>query len=190
MDMDLDKLFPRHLSNDFKTLQGVLPLAKHPPNIRSRYAFIGTEKITVECRIYNEWPASVVDLPDMGSRMLHALYTKHHDGRTRQRCLESILNYDDEWIPPFVFWLLGEYVIEIVNVINERKESLAHKKSYQVFVKSNPDYLNFIENRCASYWDCYYRHKYKAKKEYPGIVCLNYLRDIKLPPMLQSCDIL
>ncbi|MEZ0262889.1 MAG: hypothetical protein ACAH80_17925 [Alphaproteobacteria bacterium] len=179
--MSLNKLFPSYLGDEFEVIHRMLPSAQHAPSLGDNFAFIGTEKVAVDCRLYNEWPADISFASEIQRRMLYALYTKHHDGHLREKCLRVIIDFDDAWMPPFVFSLLGEYVIEIVSTINENKESLAGKKSYSAFIRGNPDFIELIESRCTSYWDCYHRHgiqkyKYKSKDEYLGIVCLDYLR--------------
>lgn len=175
--MRLNNLFPSYLNEDFEIVHGLLPPAQLPPFLRNHFSYIGMEKVITDCRIYNPWPVQSLSISENQSKILKALYTKHHDGYIREKCLHSILGFDDEWIPPFVFHLLGEYVIGIVDLINKNKEVLIQKEAYSSFIKCNADYLKFIESRCISYWDCYYRGcRYKYKEDYPGIVCLNYLR--------------
>ena len=42
---------------------------------------------------------------------------RHSDGHVREECLLQIVAVDRPWLAPFVVQLLGEYVIEIVEVI-------------------------------------------------------------------------
>jgi hypothetical protein len=175
----INKLFPSYLKNDLDIVYSMLPLNRLTPHMGDRFAFIGTEKIATDCRIYNEWHGNISSLSNIQNRILSTLYTKHHDGYRREKCLREIISFDDEWIPPFILSLLGEYVIEIVNVINENKEALARKESYLSFIKRNPDFLHLIESRSISYWNCYHRHdgRYERMNDYPGIICLKYLAE-------------
>jgi len=181
--MRLNNLFPSRLNADADIISALLPLSSHAPLIRGCDAILFGEEIATGCRLYNDWPATVPALSEIQSKMLRALYTKHCDGFVREKYLRAIIGYDEDWVPPFVLSLLGEYVIEIVSIIDDNKELLAKKTSYISFINANHAYLNLIESRCTSYWDCYYRfdyHRgafiYKDKAAYPGIGCLNYLR--------------
>ena len=45
--------------------------------------------------------------------MTAAIYSRHPDGRVRQRALGTLLDFDEPWTAPFIMQLLGEYVIQI-----------------------------------------------------------------------------
>ncbi len=84
-----------------------------------------------------------------------------------------ILKSNQGCIPPFVVQLLGEHVIEILQVIDDHREQL-DSALYAQFLRANPAFLALTEKRVFSYWDCYYRSK--RKEEYVGFRVLNYLK--------------
>ena len=63
---------------------------------------------------------SLEDLTNLQKEILSSLYTRHHDGFVRERHLRQLLGVDEPWLPPFVIRLLGEYVVEICELIADR----------------------------------------------------------------------
>jgi hypothetical protein len=105
--------------------------------------------------------------------ILHCIYTRHHDGFVRQHHVESLMASRESWVVPFVIRLLGEYVVEIVNVIYEGLKlddpASSVRRQYGSFVIENRDLLAQVRGRAASYWDRYYRDDYPQWRSYPGI---------------------
>lgn len=71
------------------------------------------------------------------------------NGYIRQQRLEKIKN-NDYWITPFTFQLLGEYVVEILDVIDEQLDNNKLEK-YKRLVVENPKYYQQTESRMISY---------------------------------------
>jgi hypothetical protein len=69
--------------------------------------------------------------------VVRCIYTRHHDGFVRRRHLERLLEAEVEWTGPFVFQLLGEYVVEILLVLRARQDVL-QKESFVRFAGDNP----------------------------------------------------
>lgn len=106
-----------------------------------------------------------------------SLGTRHSDGRIREECLRQIVAVDQPWLAPFVVQLLGEYVIEIVEVIaadiHERgPERLA------AFAQENPQFMATTRRRATSYWHCYHRGRFPALQAYPATVALDAIECI------------
>ena len=99
---------------------------------------------------------SLEDLTNLQKEILSSLYTRHHDGFVRERHLRQLLGVDEPWLPPFVIRLLGEYVVEICELIADRVGAMP-RDTYAKFAMENPDYIGLTRRRVVSYWACYYR---------------------------------
>jgi hypothetical protein len=79
-------------------------------------------------------------LTKIQKQLLHCLLSRHNDGHVRQEHLERIVALNQEWVPPFVVQLLGEYVVEIVQTIEGNLGNL-DKRVYADFLRENPKFL-------------------------------------------------
>jgi hypothetical protein len=134
------------------------------------------ELLSVPYRIYYNPPVPErLQLSGRQSEMLDCLFTRHHDGFIRQKHLARIIGLRDGWIPCFVVPLVGEYVVEILRLIQENLTCL-ETDIYADFVHANPEFLELTEQRVISYWNCYYRSI--KRDEYPGFLILDFLKSI------------
>jgi hypothetical protein len=168
---DLAKAFPVSLRDDALEVVSVLP----PPtwNTETFSVCVGGEMVSIPYRIYHD-PA-LIDATNLTARqreLLDCLLTRHHDGFTRERHLAGILCAQNEWIPPFVVQLVGEYVIEILQAVNR---DLHHfdPQLYRSFLRANPRYFVLTKQRVISYWNCYYRWQRRA--DYAGFRIVDFL---------------
>jgi hypothetical protein len=132
--------------------------------------YLDTEELNIPYRLYfNEPnPANEKLLTDLQKVILNCLYTRHHNGLIRQRRLENLLVKSDYFIVPFSFQLLGEYVIEILEVL-DRHINPSTIDSYVKFKNENRQYWATTQSRVVSYWDAYYRRtKYHRFDDYIG----------------------
>lgn len=63
--------------------------------------------------------------------------------------------------------LLGEYVVEIGKVIEERMATMGIQ-AFVDFAKENPGFVQTTRRRAISYWDCYYRCDYPRMQDFPS----------------------
>lgn len=117
----------------------------------------------------------LINLPLSQRKILWCIFTRHHDGFIRQYVLETLLKYPLEYfMMPFIFQLLGEYVQEILQVI----ECSMHQHNlhlFKQFILENPTYFQTLKRRIISYWNEYYRHQYPHFEDYIGAKALNKL---------------
>ena len=117
--------------------------------------------------------------------MLYCLFTRHHDGYVRERCLKNIIRSNNKFTAPYILQLLGEYVVEIIEVIYQNREQINHN-NLVAYILENPKHYELTRQRVYSYWDCYYRSSYpkykrgvipkgKSYLDYPGIKMVKYL---------------
>jgi hypothetical protein len=114
-------------------------------------------------------------MTDVQRLILQCLFTRHHDGLVRQLYLERIIRSRDPWVFPFVTQLIGEYVIEILEIIHQNLNKL-DTLGYREFLVGNPQFLQITNHRVLSYWDCYYRDT--GRNEYVGFKLTNFLNGL------------
>jgi hypothetical protein len=191
-EVDLGELaaaFPSSLADDVAAVAAAVPDATW----ESASAFgvvVGTETLAIPYRIYRPEPDLAVEreLSPLQQTVLASFYTRHHDGRVRQRRVEAIIASDAEWVVPFVIHLVGEYVIEIVRAIQDALGDLdpadARREPYRRFVMANPALLDLVAARAMSYWAEYYRGQFPRwdaspnRDDYPGLAVVRLLRSL------------
>jgi len=172
--------FPSSVRAAISEVVAELPPARLPG--RRFEVLVENEKLYIPERIYNPEISKDVTAQWSGlNRAVYAcLYTRHHDGHTRQRHLRSILSLSEGYVAPFVIRLVGEYVIEILVDIQEGLSDLESHESrrmqYATFVAANPSFMDLISARVVSYWNCYYRSDYLDLADYPGFQVISLLR--------------
>ena len=168
---ELAMAFPMSVREDALSLASVLPRPR-----LTAYTFpvsVGNELLQIPYRIYHE--VGQIDwilLTGLQSELLDCLLTRHHDGHIREAHLRKILGKNDEWIPPFVVQLVGEYVIEILSVIQVGLRQL-DRDIYRAFLISNPEFFKQIKQRVTSYRNCYYPHV--EESAYVGFEIIRFL---------------
>jgi hypothetical protein len=174
-NFELKAAFPSRLQNDALGALSALPENPHPWTAFS--VRIENETLSVPRRIYHDVSLVRSDrLSALQEQMLACLLTRHHDGFIREKHLTRIIAVNAAWLPPFVVQLVGEYVIEIIRVI-ENNLTVLDKSVYRHFLKSNPEFWALTQRRVVSYWDCYYRSH--RKDTYPGFRVLDFFRRVQ-----------
>jgi len=80
----------------------------------------------------------------------------------RQRNLEYVVSAPQAWVAPYVVQLVGEYVVEIIEVIAAELPQLTipgsqQRALYGRFAAENAAFLDLTAARVTSYWNEYYR---------------------------------
>jgi hypothetical protein len=130
---------------------------------------MGSEELQIPYRIYYKEPVKEAEeqLTIIQKDILDCLYTRHHNGFIRETRLRKIILSKHEWVVPFILQLLGEYVIEILYVIEEHMNQL-DGDSFGNFINNNRDYYFITKQRVMSYWACYYRGTFPNINDYVG----------------------
>lgn len=134
----------------------------HPP--RHNFAVsVDGETLGIPTRVYYapEHVAHATDAAGIDGLIALCLGTRHHDGFLRERCLRRLLDERRDWIVPFVVQLVGEYVAEIVEVIEDALPRL-DADVYGRFLRENPRYFATTERRVVSYGYVYPDHRENA----------------------------
>ncbi|WP_313512499.1 hypothetical protein [Sphingobacterium sp.] len=186
--------FPRTLKKDVESVLHILPFEVndvklcdgkihkvdnliHPDN---QVVKINGELLTIPYRFYFNEPETEKEktLNDQQKTILNCIFLRHHNGYIRQNRLERIEN-SEYWVTPFTFQLLGEYIFEILEVLDEQldDQKLEH---YKRFVNENPKYYQQTESRMISYWNEYYRRKFPKLKNYVGRIIFDHIKTKKI----------
>jgi len=174
--------FPPRLAGDARAVLAVMPASRLRPVAPFPVVVQGLP-VSIPGRIYNDEPPpdALAALSPRQRQLLHCLYSRHHDGRVRQRHLAHIVGSVDPWVVPFVVQLAGEYVLEILVVIRDGLRDLGtpgtgRHLAYGQFIVDNPDFFARTQRRVVSYWSCYHRSVYTSFRGYPGCTLLDLMR--------------
>ncbi len=163
--------FPRYLEADVSAIFRILPAPIHETSSDDIGLInVGADAVSIPARVYFSEPAAA-DMEVLSERqrlITRCLLSRHHDGHVRERMVKHVLGYDETWTVPFVVQLVGEYVLEIIRRIEDglRPE---HQEPYGAFLRDNADFWARTRQRVVSYWNCYYRHEFPDRLDYPGM---------------------
>lgn len=181
---DIRYAFPRGLVDEVRQVVAALPTE----GLQLSYGFVvsvADQVVEIPYRVYGPEPRNTcVDaFSPREALILHCLYSRHHDGFVRQRHLYPLLEVQKEWVVPFVLHLLGEYVLEIIRVLQENIRAL-RSAAYVKFAEQNPEFVRRTKSRIVSYWNCYHRPEVPHFCEYPGFLVaeeLGWWREWDIP---------
>jgi hypothetical protein len=184
--------FPSTLRQEVEKVIEVLPLNDHNVLLadgqihkvdtlihsNEQLVSLDKEELKIPYRLYFKEPSPGKEkvLTDLQKTILNCVYLRHHNGFIRQKRLERLVDKTEYFVVPFVFQLLGEYVMEILEVLEKHINPLTID-NYVKFISENQKYWAQTESRMISYWNEYYRRpmypsylppKYATRKEYIG----------------------
>jgi hypothetical protein len=138
---------------------------------------LDSELLSIPYRIYFNEPDIEEEnkLTGIQKTILNCIYLRHFDGYLRQRRLENLVDKNDNWIIPFTIQLLGEYVFEILQVLDKHINDKTID-NYVKFIRENPKYWKQTESRMISYWNEDYRQQYPKLKTYLGRQIANRIK--------------
>lgn len=187
----LKKAFPKELYSDLNTVLNILPLDNNNVKLcdgKIRYidnlihqneldVKIDNESLTIPYRLYFDEPNLETEntLTDKQRIILNCIYLRHHNGYLREKRLKLLPDNLDKWIVPFVVQLIGEYVYELLPII-DKKVNEKTLDFYAEFKEENPKYWQQTESRMISYWNEYYRYKFPKLQEYLGFEIVNRIK--------------
>jgi hypothetical protein len=173
----LRSAFPSSLASEVDAALRLLPAGGHAPSSQDIGPIIVRgEMVHIPTRIYSPELIGMAE-DDLGASarvVLACLFTRHHDGFVRERYVPHLLSADQAWVVPFTLQLVGEYVVEIIELLASRIDELRNDR-YRLFAAENDRFVQKTRHRVLSYWDCYYRSRYPRFDEYPGFRVMNEL---------------
>lgn len=160
----LEQAFPFQQIDNIKSLLGNID------GLGERTVYLNGNILEIPYRIYNNLPdfSQMNHLSDQEFAIICCLYSRHWDGYVRQEMIKKLIEMKfQDFMTPYVFLLIGEYVVEIINDIGPFVEK--NRDSFIGFINGNHDFKVLTYQRMVSYWNEYYRHsQYKYLYDYPG----------------------
>ncbi len=132
------------------------------------------EAIRIPSRVYFPTQGGPALRSSALAKVRACIFSLHHDGYVRQAQVATLLGDDDPWMVPFVVHLVGQYVLEVVEAIDEHRDRLAGPH-YRAFARENPAFLELTRQRATSYWNCYYRRRFPQQERYAPLLLLRGL---------------
>ena len=161
------KIIPMN-SNDIYTNDGLTIKMNNLISDDYQCFNINSEILKIYSRIYFNEPniEYELELNELQKSILNCIYLKHCDGYIRHRRLTQLANTNNYFQIPFIFQLLGEYVIELLEEVDKHIIE-KNKNEYCHFILENKKYWEKTKSRVISYWNAYYRNN--QLKEYIGM---------------------
>jgi hypothetical protein len=171
---DLLRAFPSSVRDDALAAVSILP--ENPHGVGHFVVQVNGEMIEIPNRVYHN-PAliDVSKLDSLQRHLVECILMRHRDGYVRQKYLDKIIGSNHPWVPAYVIQLLGEYVVEIQQLIEARLKDL-EPSVYRTFSLANPEFLALTEQRVISYWDCFYRTR--KRDDYVGFHVLHFFKEL------------
>ena len=184
MNKDLDimlKAFPTELEEEIRAIFKLITFKTELYNGGTFDAYVNNEILHIPERIYYEDIAvnSEGALSQVQIHILDCFFTRHYNGYIRQRKLNDIFNGRTvySWSIPYIVRLMGEYVVEILDDINNNIE-IIDEISLKEFIGNNQKFMLTTEGRIASYWGEFYRLEYQ-KDHYVGFKIKKYIQSLR-----------
>lgn len=139
------------------------------PSMGERVLQVGGEVFSFPIRVYYRTyriAAVAHGLQGEARQLALCLASRHHDGHVREAAIRNPCMLESRMAIPFSVQLLGEYVVEIGNAIEEQMAILG-LQPFIDFAKENPAFVETTRRRAISYWDCYYRRDYVNLRDFP-----------------------
>lgn len=164
----LKNAFPKHLIQEINFITSkISPKSDHSAHWGYEMCIEG-EKIEIPSRIY--WDVSKLKINDftiIHKTIIACVLTRHHNGYIREENLEKLILSKQYWTIPYIVQLLGEYVIELLELVWDKFDSI-DKENLVNFINENEAYWFKTKQRITSYWVCYHQHKNTTKSVYVG----------------------
>lgn len=167
--------FPHSLRDDVLVILELLQAAPYELKSSSGGCCnVGDESVFLTSRV--SFPkvkeADLKSLTEQQRAVLAALMTRHHDGYQRQYWVRVLCAHPRSWTAPYLADSLGDYVVEIQQVICDSVSS-EWKMVMADYRLHNPDRIQPLNARILSYWNTYHRWyppNILNLREHPGYV--------------------
>ena len=131
----LKKGFPKAIEKNVENVFKILPLENHRIKLidgefqemdnfihSCEYEIsLNSERLIIPYRLYFDEPKEneEKELSEIDMEILNCIYLRHHNGYLREKRLKKLLKSKNKFVIPFSIQLLGEYVFEILKVLDE-----------------------------------------------------------------------
>ncbi len=171
------RAFPAHLATEVEAVAPTISHHQLHPPAQGFAVHVQGEPLEIPYRVYYQQSQVLkcAAMPGNQGCIALCLGTRHHDGLLREECTKRLIVVERPWVAPFITQLIGEYVLEIIQVI-ERELPKLNAKMYGEYLIENTALHGTIGRRVVSYWDVYYRSRYPKLETYPVTHVLNAFR--------------
>jgi len=165
--------FPAFLGDGVRAVLDFLKVAPHEPHVDAAYrAVVCGQDVVLPCRVYFPAvrPENAGSLTDRQRAILSALMSRHHDGHQRELWARVLCSHPAEWSVPFIAFLLGDYVIQVLRAVDESLTS-GWTELFDSFIAENGIERRPLNHRILNYWTLYYRYhgpNIRKLTDYPG----------------------
>ena len=167
--------FPESISEDVIEALDALDGSSHEPHIHDGlHRVVDNHTLVLPSRVYFSGVREhkIKSLSSQQRQIVAALMTRHHSGYRRESWGRELCRSPSMWATPFVVDLLGDYVLEILVMLesnlDRRWEPFAGH-----FLAENKGITTALNHRILNYWHCYYRWYHpniRELRDYPGYV--------------------
>jgi hypothetical protein len=157
----IQKAFPVEIRGEINSLLTKFAVETKYATHRGESVAIGEEKIEIPDRIYYNPPYSLTNskFTQKEKEILNCIFLFLENGYIRQKAIQNIICSSNSWTIPYIVRIIGEYIVEILNDINNNFE-IINKSNLISFARQNPEFYNRTRARINSYWDCYFRQQF------------------------------
>jgi hypothetical protein len=139
---------------------------------------LGEEVLMMPPRLYYSPIAidAAISLSGDSAVVAACLGSRHGDGYIRQRSIEALVADPRAWSIPYIVDALGEYLLEILQVMGGRVPGNLEKE-YAEYLVANEDRFLRLCRKCVSYWNEFDRFRNRSLfpdwNLYPGAQIIN-----------------
>lgn len=131
------------------------------------------QKVQVPVRIYTG-PYIDKSFSDAEKLIYDCIYSRSTDGHAREAAIKGLDSAKSIpfWAMPYLYISLSDYAIQVSSIIALDDEIVADLRKLS---RLNPEQYRLLEARATSYWNAYYREKFR-KEEYPALEIINKIK--------------
>jgi hypothetical protein len=132
------RAFPAYLATEVESVIQVLSDYQSLPPSDTFASVVQGERIEIPYRVYYRESQVLKCAERLGiqGRIAQCLGTRHHDGFLREKCLKQVIAVDEAWVAPFIAKLVGEYILQIIQIIEHELPNL-NVQMYGEFLGEN-----------------------------------------------------
>ncbi len=170
----VQQAFPSSLQSDVRAVMDRIAVGPHEPHPDGSYSStVHGEHVLIPCRVYfpESRPTDFAGVSAQQMSIVAAIMTRHCSGFQRELWAAQLCLYPADWAVPFVAFLLGDYVAEVLRAV----ESGLTPEWESLFASFPPEQQHSrrqLNHRIINYWNLYYRGRqsYRRLTEYPGYI--------------------
>ncbi|MFU8926465.1 hypothetical protein, partial [Acinetobacter puyangensis] len=101
-------------------IEAIKSLLNNINGVGQRIVYLNGDILEIPYRVYNDLPnfSQLNNLSTQELSVIYCLYSRHSDGYIRQEMVKKLIEIEfQDFMIPYIFLLVGEYVVEIINDI-------------------------------------------------------------------------